>query len=153
MIPASNEKIIFEKTLKLSELPVLFQVIDTLIQNNKRIFLLQGDLASGKTTLISHYIQYAIGDQSVSSPTFSLMHQHGDFFHYDLYHHGLDQFIEYGFLENLDQGIHFIEWGDKNLSNILKNSRYNYSTIKIIKQENARHYRILTDEQAHCKKS
>lgn len=132
-----------EKILEEKELFELFAILDSLIQQNICIFLLQGDLASGKTTLVKNYIASKNPNLKATSPTFSLMQQYEHFYHYDLYHHSLQNFIHLGFLESLqNEGVHFIEWGEEDLANILKNSGYNYSIISITKENSKRKYRI-----------
>ena len=49
------------------------------------VVLLSGDLASGKTTLVKAIIKAHDIDESVTSPTFSLMQIYGkDIYHYDI---------------------------------------------------------------------
>lgn len=133
-----------EKLLKEDELYHLFESLDDLIQSGIRIFILNGDLASGKTTLVRSYLSYKYLDreEKITSPTFSLMHDYGGVYHYDLYRLEIQEFLEFGLLENLDRGIHFIEWGEK-LAGILKNSGYNYATVHIAKADDRRNYRIV----------
>ncbi|MCE3040179.1 tRNA (adenosine(37)-N6)-threonylcarbamoyltransferase complex ATPase subunit type 1 TsaE [Helicobacter anatolicus] len=133
-----------EFLLAYEELHPLLEYIDLIINKNHHIFLLEGDLASGKTSLIQKYISSKIPSCIVTSPTFSLVHEYNGYFHYDLYHHGLQKALELGLLDYLqNQGVHFIEWGDEKLANILKNSRYNYHIVKISKHANKRIYRII----------
>lgn len=140
-----------EFILTESELTILFDYLDSK-NYQQHIFLLQGDLASGKTTFVKNYIAHKNAYQEVTSPTFSLMHHYNGFYHYDIYHHGLQKALELGLLENLEQdGIHFIEWGDEKLENILKNSGYNYSIIKILKDNNKRIYRIIDGQTSRPK--
>ncbi len=132
-----------ERILHKDQIHELFAILDHLIEEKINIFLLQGDLASGKTTLIQNYIASKNPNLKATSPTFSLMQQYGNFYHYDLYHHGLQNFIALGMLEELAySGIHFIEWGEQDLADILKNSGYNYATISITKEKSKRKYRI-----------
>ncbi|RDU73253.1 tRNA (adenosine(37)-N6)-threonylcarbamoyltransferase complex ATPase subunit type 1 TsaE [Helicobacter anseris] len=134
----------FEKKLKENEIGEIFKILDKAIENNTRIILLQGDLASGKTTLVQQYIKSKNINLQATSPTFNLVQQYDNFYHYDLYHHSLEKFINLGLLEQLeDQNIHFIEWGEDGLANILKNSGYNYLTIKITKAQNYRIYKVI----------
>lgn len=133
-----------EKSLQEKDLRTLFPILDDYIHQGIKIILLQGDLASGKTTLVQKYIAYKNPNFQATSPTFNFMQQYGNFYHYDLYHHSLENFIYFGFLEYLDNdGIHFIEWGEGDLATILKNSGYNYLTLKIIKETTHRIYRII----------
>ena len=45
---------------------------------NRAIFLLQGDIGAGKTTLVQNFAKFIGIDESVTSPTFSLLHIYGD---------------------------------------------------------------------------
>ncbi|WP_104697915.1 MULTISPECIES: tRNA (adenosine(37)-N6)-threonylcarbamoyltransferase complex ATPase subunit type 1 TsaE [unclassified Helicobacter] len=133
-----------EKALQEKDLQILFPIIDDYICKGVRIILLQGDLASGKTTLVQKYIKSKNPKFQATSPTFNFVQQYGNFYHYDLYHHSLEKFLYFGFLEQLENdGIHFIEWGEEDLADILKNSGYNYLTLKITKETTHRIYRII----------
>ena len=120
------------------------------------IFLLQGDIGAGKTTLVQNFAKFIGIDESVTSPTFSLLHIYGDsnsqdshdsrpkspqIFHYDLYNASLEHALDLGLLDLLEtDGIHFVEWGDSRLFEILKNAFENICIIAISKTKNARIY-------------
>ncbi len=109
------------------------------------VVILQGTLASGKTTLTQAFAKYLGLDEPVTSPTFSLQQCYGDrLFHYDIYNHGLDHFLSLGMLEELEKsGYHLIEWGDESLATILKSAQIPAINVKITKSdENRRIYRI-----------
>ncbi len=108
------------------------------------IFLLKGDLASGKTTLVKEFCKEAGIKESVSSPTFSVLNIYEDrVYHYDIYNKGLKEFLSMGLLETLEEeGYHFIEWADENLEEILKNYGYNYFKISITPIEDKRVYKV-----------
>ena len=114
------------------------------IHNKNIIVLLQGDLASGKTTLVKQYVSYLGLNDRVSSPTFSLQYEYGDnIYHYDMYNKTLDEFISLGMLEEFEKiGTHFVEWGDEQLEKILKEYGFNTCTVKIHKLTNKRRYFI-----------
>ena len=111
-------------------------------KNRHIIFLLQGDIGAGKTTLVKAFAKYVKIKDSVTSPTFSLLHIYGDkIHHYDLYQKGVDYAMDLGLLDLLEQsGIHFVEWGDSQLFNILKNAFENICIISIHKTKNDRIY-------------
>jgi len=117
------------------------------IQNG--VVILKGDLAAGKTTLVKAVVKaMGLGD-AVTSPTFSLQQVYGEkIYHYDLYNHGLEHFISLGMLEELEkEGIHFIEWGDDNLVEILQKAEIPTTIIEIEKiSDDERSYGI---EYAH----
>lgn len=114
------------------------------------VVVLQGDLAAGKTTLVKAVVKSIGMDESVTSPTFSLQQCYSDkVFHYDLYNHGLEHFISLGMLEELEKdGLHFVEWGDDALVEILKDAEIPTTVIEINKlPENKREYKV---EYAHA---
>jgi len=134
--------------LKLDELSVI--VNDVLDEFNNGVVILRGDLASGKTTLVKEFAKKLGFEGSVTSPTFSLQQCYSDkIFHYDIYNHGLEHFISLGMLEELDkEGLHFIEWGDDKLLDILKNAGIDTLNIEIEKKsDNTRKYKV---EYAHA---
>jgi len=131
--------------LKLEQLSELTSYIVDSFKNG--VVILKGDLASGKTTFVKAMAkEFSIKDE-VTSPTFSLQQCYGDkIYHYDMYNHGLDHFISLGMLEELDKsGLHFVEWGDDELSEILTSAEIPTITIEITKiADNAREYKICT---------
>lgn len=109
------------------------------------VVILQGTLASGKTTLTQAFARYLGLDEAVTSPTFSLQQCYGErLFHYDIYNQGLDHFLSLGMLEELERaGYHLIEWGDEALAELLKRAHIPTVTVKIDKvDEKRRTYRI-----------
>ncbi len=131
--------------LKLEQLSELTSYIADSFKNG--VVILKGDLASGKTTFVKAMAkEFSIKDE-VTSPTFSLQQCYGDkIYHYDMYNHGLDHFISLGMLEELDKsGLHFVEWGDDELSEILTSAEIPTITIEITKiADDAREYKICT---------
>lgn len=114
------------------------------LRDKNIVVLLQGDLASGKTTLVQRFIRQLNDNHVVTSPTFQVQSIYGDkFYHYDIYNKDLSEFIRMGLLEEFEKpGIHFVEWGDKDLENILKEYGFEYMTIQIIKKKHSREYII-----------
>ncbi|MDQ7068703.1 MAG: tRNA (adenosine(37)-N6)-threonylcarbamoyltransferase complex ATPase subunit type 1 TsaE [Sulfurimonas sp.] len=109
------------------------------------VVILKGDLAAGKTTLVKAVVKVMDIDDSVTSPTFSLQQCYGQrVFHYDLYNHGLEHFISLGMLEELDKkGLHFVEWGDDALVNLLEDAGIPTTVIEIDKTSNdEREYKV-----------
>ena len=114
--------------------------IDTLVTEFMREFsngvvLLRGDLAAGKTTLVQAFAKQQGVREGVTSPTFSLQHIYAEgIYHYDLYNKGVEHFISLGMLEELEkEGLHFVEWGDKYLENLLRDAGIEVATIDISK--------------------
>ncbi|MCX6076996.1 MAG: tRNA (adenosine(37)-N6)-threonylcarbamoyltransferase complex ATPase subunit type 1 TsaE [Campylobacterales bacterium] len=129
--------------LQLNELHVLTDEISKNFMNG--VVLLQGDLAAGKTTFVREMAKKLGVKEDVTSPTFSLQHCYGNrVFHYDIYNHGLEHFISLGMLEELEkEGLHFVEWGDDKLLELLRFAGIETLKIEIKKiSDNAREYRI-----------
>lgn len=81
----------------------------------KNLFLLEGNLGAGKTTFVS-LIAKSLGIELISSPTFSLISQHKNLTHVDLYRlESMDEIDASGFWEifEQDQNIVFVEWSSK----------------------------------------
>lgn len=168
----------------LANLNDICVAIQTRIKNKTHaIFLLQGDIGAGKTTLVQNFAKFIDIDESVTSPSFSLLHIYGDsqngqknahnsslqdlvpvkskqstnkinnnrqpaitdfamtIYHYDLFNRDLSEMLDLGLLDLLESnGIHFVEWGDLRLFEILKNAFENICIIAISKTKNARIY-------------
>ncbi len=109
------------------------------------VVILKGDLAAGKTTLVKAVVKAMGIDDEVTSPTFSLQQRYGEnIYHYDMYNHGLEHFISLGMLEELDKkGLHFVEWGDDKLLEILRSAEMPTVVIEIEKvSDNEREYKV-----------
>lgn len=81
----------------------------------KNLFLLEGNLGAGKTTFVS-LIAKKLGIELVSSPTFSLISQHKNLTHVDLYRlENMEEIDAAGFWEIFeeDKNIVFVEWSSK----------------------------------------
>lgn len=81
------------------------------------IFLLEGDLGAGKTTLVQTMCKFLGVDEPVTSPTFSLVNEYtsdsyGTLYHMDLYRLDKEEdLVQIGLEEYLDSGnLCFIEW-------------------------------------------
>ncbi|MBA1433251.1 MAG: tRNA (adenosine(37)-N6)-threonylcarbamoyltransferase complex ATPase subunit type 1 TsaE [Epsilonproteobacteria bacterium] len=130
-------------TLELRELDILAKDILSAFKNG--VVVLRGDLATGKTTLVKAIAQELGEKEDVTSPTFSLQQCYGsDIYHYDIYNHGLEHFISLGMLEELEkEGLHFIEWGDDTLIELLESVGIDVMSIDIKKiSDKAREYSV-----------
>ena len=114
--------------------------------NNYTIFLFNGDMGSGKTTLIKQIVKDIGISENVKSPTFSLVNEYIEndliIFHFDLYRINTENALDsIGFYEYLDSGkLCFIEWPDIAIQNIYKD----YVLIKIsITSDSEREIEIL----------
>ena len=132
-----------EFELELNQLNVLIKYLKEII-NEDCIVILRGDLASGKTTLVKNYVKALGLTDLVTSPTFSLQAIYSDnIFHYDVYNKTLGEFISLGMLEEFEkQGVHFVEWGDEKLEDILKDYGFQVVLVEIRKNDDKRLYSI-----------
>ena len=114
--------------------------------NNYTIFLFEGDMGSGKTTLIKQIVKEIGISENVKSPTFSLVNEYIEndliIFHFDLYRINKENELDsIGFYEYLDSGkLCFIEWPNIAIQNIYKD----YVLIKIsVTSDSEREIEIL----------
>jgi len=114
--------------------------------NNYTIFLFEGDMGSGKTTLIKQILKDIGISENVKSPTFSLVNEYIEndliIFHFDLYRINKENELDsIGFYEYLDSGkLCFIEWPNIAIQNIYKD----YVLIKIsVTSDSEREIEIL----------
>lgn len=114
------------------------------ISNQNGIIILQGDLASGKTTLASEIASKLTGGEGAVSPTFSLQHVYKDkLFHYDLYRMDFEEVASLGLLEEFDKdGLHLIEWANEQLTALLAQAGYDVWRVDITPIEKGRRYEI-----------
>ena len=120
------------------------------LTNNYTIFLFEGDLGSGKTTLIKQILKDLGISKHVKSPTFSLVNEYIEndltIFHFDLYRiNNENELDSIGFYEYLDsEKLCFIEWPMIAIQNIYKD----YVLIKIsITGDSEREIEIIKSER------
>lgn len=130
--------------LGINDLDVVVNKVKSLVDNKDYVVLLRGDLASGKTTFVKRYVESMGLEDTVTSPTFSIQSVYGnDVFHYDVYNKSLEDFISLGLLEEFEKsGIHFVEWGDDRLKDLLVSYGFEVLNIKIDKLDDKRQYTI-----------
>jgi len=128
----------------LDNINEVVNTLEKIIREKNIVVLLQGDLASGKTTLVKNYLKTIGCDDKVTSPTFSIQSIYGNnIYHYDVYNKTLEEFISLGLLEEFEKdGIHFVEWGDENLKKILDDYGFEVLVVKINKLNEKREYII-----------
>lgn len=107
------------------------------------VFVLQGEMGAGKTTLIRTYCERR-GVQDASSPTFGFVNEYFDregqrIYHFDLYRlRSLEEALDIGFEDYLDgKSTIFIEWADHVISLL-----DDYRTIAIEVTPTSRIFRI-----------
>lgn len=108
--------------------------------NQERVFALFGKMGAGKTTLIKAFAHVLGSEDTVSSPTFSLVNQYNDkhgnpFYHFDFYRiNTLEEVYDIGFEEYLySDAVCFFEWPEKILE-LLPDS-YVYISIEVNENE------------------
>ncbi|NVJ52625.1 MAG: tRNA (adenosine(37)-N6)-threonylcarbamoyltransferase complex ATPase subunit type 1 TsaE [Campylobacteraceae bacterium] len=118
--------------------------LSTKSKQDNCVVILRGDLASGKTTFVKHFVKSLGLDDVVNSPTFSLQSIYSEkVFHYDVYNKSLEEFISLGLLEEFEkEGIHFVEWGDERLEELLKSYGFEVLVLNIKKEDDKRQYII-----------
>jgi len=130
------------KISSIKELDEIAKAIINMTPSNK-IFTFNGDLGSGKTTLIKRVLEH-FGIFDSSSPTFSIINNYlgeevGEVLHIDGYRIEKEEEVEnLGFIDYLkDEPLCFIEWPEKFLNFLPKK----HVDISIIVEEQ---YRIIT---------
>lgn len=121
---------------------------------HEKIFLLEGELGSGKTFLIKKIAQQLKIKGEIVSPTFILWQKYElklkgkKYFlnHLDLYRIEAKNILKIGLAKELKkkENIFFIEWGDK-LKPFLKKNKLKFVSIKIERHFLRRNY-FLQDE-------
>ena len=106
------------KLLSEAEIPTIASKI-IIAFNQHKIFLFQGHMGAGKTTIIKNMC-YELGvTDNVSSPTYSIVNEYsspsGKVFHFDFYRiKSQQEALDLGIDEYLYSGYYcFIEWPDK----------------------------------------
>ena len=119
-----------ELIYKLSELE---KASNFILKNvNHDIILITGEVGTGKTTLIKEYCKLIEVEETVNSPTYTLINEYqnkrGKIVHMDLYRvKDINEINELGLFEYLENNIVIIEWPEI----ILKMIDIKYSMINI----------------------
>ena len=118
-----------------------------LVQNPKKVILFNGEMGAGKTTFIKAFSKLLGVNDTMSSPTFSLVNeyqtsQNQKIFHFDVYRiKSEDEALDMGIEEYLYSGNWcFIEWSEK-IPNLIP-QEHSLITIKMLANGN----RLLTFE-------
>jgi len=99
---------------------------------NSKIYILYGNMGSGKTTLIKSIVEKLNIDSIANSPTFSIINEYynGDkIYHFDFYRiKDMDELLDIGIEEYVSgNNICFIEWPDL----VIELLPENYNTLKL----------------------
>ena len=134
---------LYEKVCDLAHLDAFAEEIKREL-GHSGVLLLRGNLASGKTAFVKAFAKVLDIKESISSPTFSILHEYeGKLFHYDIYQCGTDGFLKSGLIEKLDvDGYHLIEWGESEFEKLLHHFGIAYSTIDIETMDLKRKYKV-----------
>jgi len=118
----------------------IYNIAKELINSFKnKIVLFNGDMGSGKTTIISSIVNILGTNVKVSSPTFSIVNEYnideGSIYHFDFYRlKNSNEALDLGIYEYLNSGNwNFIEWGEK-IQELL-NEEFTTVNIKVISKE------------------
>ena len=104
-----------------------------------KIVIFNGDMGSGKTTIISSIVNILGTYVKVSSTTFSIVNEYnideGSIYHFDFYRlKNSNEALDLGIYEYLNSGNwNFIEWGEK-IQELL-NEEFTTVNIKVISKE------------------
>ncbi len=133
-------KTLFEQSANLEQISDIASKILSYLPENA-IVALNGDLAAGKTTLVSTIVN-SLNLGSATSPTFSLQQVYSDkVFHYDFYRLEYAEIANLGLIDELEQdGLHFVEWVPEELIELLNSAGFNLYAIDIEKQDSSRKY-------------
>ena len=81
------------------------------------IIALYGGLGAGKTAFTRGLVRFFAPDSRVTSPTFALVNQYNNIFHFDMFRINSEEDLLsvgfYDYLDGLDEKIIIIEWFDK----------------------------------------
>lgn len=114
----------------------------------KGVYVLQGDLASGKTTLVKHLVKKILDYDDVSSPTFNILNvykkNNKQIYHYDIYNCEVKTMLVNGLFETFFiDALHLVEWGNEELIFLLKKYNIDVTIIKITAINEGREYEFI----------
>ncbi len=134
----------------IEDLHTVTAVLAGYIKDGYTLFLLQGDLGAGKTTLIQSMCTFLGVEEPVTSPTFSLVNEYdspdyGSVYHMDLYRLEKEEdLVQIGLEEYLDSGnLCFIEWPE------VAQGKFDKKLVRIeiaMGSDNIRIFKITTDD-------
>ncbi|NJM94294.1 MAG: tRNA (adenosine(37)-N6)-threonylcarbamoyltransferase complex ATPase subunit type 1 TsaE [Cytophagales bacterium] len=101
--------------------PELVTIAEAALEQAKgtKVWVLEGELGAGKTSLVKVLGQLLDWEDAVSSPSYALINEYGRgperFYHFDFYRlNHLEEALDLGVEEYLDSGSYcFIEWAER----------------------------------------
>ena len=114
------------------------------------VFVLTGDLGSGKTKLTEGILTYYGLQNEISSPTFTIVNEYQTenfpIYHFDVYRlQDSDEFLSIGGDEYFEKGVSIIEWGEI-IEDVLPQ---NYTKITFSRDEDNENKRIIWIDLLH----
>jgi len=131
--------------LNEAELGKLALEVLTMLGNNK-VLLLEGDLGTGKTTLVKELCKRLNVKDPVNSPTYSIVNEYKfdedkTVFHFDLYRLEQEELYDLGFEEYLSSGDYvFVEWPELAMEFVPEESMI----LRISMNETGRTYQLTS---------
>lgn len=116
-----------------------------LLEPSNKIFLLEGPMGAGKTTLIKEMSKALGSEDNFSSPTFSIVNDYsfpgGKIHHFDLYRiKNEEELFDIGFEEYIHSGNYcFIEWPQLSLDFLKKD----YLSVNITVEKDKRTIQVM----------
>jgi len=108
------------------------------------VLILEGDLASGKTTLTKEIVKQKGSSDEVTSPTFSIQHIYKNgVFHYDMYRLEFMELVSLGIVDEFEkEGLHIVEWMNDDIKEALLEAGFSIFVVEIKPQGESREYTI-----------
>ena len=111
------------------------------------VFVLTGELGSGKTKLTEGILSYFGLENEISSPTFTIVNEYNTekfpIYHFDVYRLAdSDEFLNIGGDEYFEKGVSIIEWGEQ-IEDVLPEK---YTKITFSRDEENENKRIVLIE-------
>ena len=137
-----KSQIVYKKEATLEELPLVAQDILNILPSSGVIFL-NGNLAAGKTTLVSQIVK-ELNVGFATSPTFSLQQNYGEkLYHYDFYRVDFSEISSLGLIDEFEkEALHFVEWGSDELKDLIANAGFETYNIDISPIDGKREYKV-----------
>ncbi len=144
---SSPNKPVYQRIFGLDEIGLVAQ--ELLAKNQNHVLLLQGEMGTGKTTLIKAICEELGVEDEVNSPTFALVNEYRDaadepIYHFDLYRlNDPEEALDFGLEEYLEsRALCLVEWPEK----ISKFLPRNFGLIRLEVHEKGRMLAFYPDQ-------